>query len=154
MNPISLAEIQRVTGVECAASLADTRISAVCTDTRRMIGESLFIAIRGENFDGHAFLAQAAAGDARAALIDREPRNAPMNFPLLRVADARAAMGLLARHVRQQMSGKVIAVAGSNGKTGVKHLIHSALGRDLRGSSRLRVLTMILGCRWRFSRRM
>jgi UDP-N-acetylmuramoyl-tripeptide--D-alanyl-D-alanine ligase len=134
MNPISLAEIQCVTGAESATSLADTRISAVCTDTRRMIGESLFIAIRGENFDGHAFLAQAAAGGARAALIDREPRNAPMNFPLLRVADTRVAMGLLARHVRQQMSGKVIAVAGSNGKTGVKHLIHSALCRDLRGS--------------------
>ena len=43
-------------------------------------------------------------------------------------------MGLLARHVRQRIRGKVIAVAGSNGKTGVKHLIHSVLREDLRGS--------------------
>src|ERR1700722_1972917 len=99
-----------------------------------MTAGSLFIALRGENFDGHEFLAQAAAGGAVAALIDRQSRNSPANLPLLRVADARLAMGLLARHVRQQMRGKVIAVAGSNGKTGVKHLIHSVLREDLRGS--------------------
>ncbi len=134
MNPISLAEIRRVTGAESVPEAAEERISAVCTDTRRMTTESLFIALHGENFDGHTFLAQAAAGGARAAIIDRQPRNIPANLALLPVADTRAAMGLLARHVRQQMRGKVIAVAGSNGKTGVKHLIHSALRHDLRGS--------------------
>ncbi|HEY1921235.1 MAG TPA: Mur ligase domain-containing protein, partial [Tepidisphaeraceae bacterium] len=136
MNSISLGEIQDVTGAEALAAGADVRISAVCTDTRRMEAGSLFISLRGENFDGNEFLSQAAAGGARAAMIDRQPRNLlgnlPANFPLIRVADSRATMGLLARHVRQQMRGKVIAVAGSNGKTGVKHLIHSALCADLR----------------------
>ncbi len=132
MNPISLAEIQKVTGAVDAG--ADARICAICTDTRRMTAQSLFIALRGEKFDGHEFLAQAAAGGAAAAMIDRQPPNPPPKLPLLRVADTRLAMGLLARHVRQQMRGKVIAVAGSNGKTGVKHLIHSVLRQDLRGS--------------------
>jgi UDP-N-acetylmuramoyl-tripeptide--D-alanyl-D-alanine ligase len=132
MNPILLSEIQLMTG---AAPLeADAQVSAICTDTRRMTAQSLFIALRGENFDGHEFLAQAAAGGAVAAMIDGQPRNLPPGMALLRVADTRTAMGLLARHVRQRMRGKVIAVAGSNGKTGVKHLIHSVLREDLRGS--------------------
>jgi UDP-N-acetylmuramoyl-tripeptide--D-alanyl-D-alanine ligase len=132
MNPISLIEIERVTGA--AGTGADARISEICTDTRRMTAGSLFIALRGENFDGNEFLDDAAAGGAAAAMIDRQPRHLPAKLPLVRVGDARTAMGLLARHVRLQMPGKVIAVAGSNGKTGVKHLIHSVLRASLRGS--------------------
>ncbi len=99
-----------------------------------MVAGSLFVALHGENFDGHDFLAQAAAGGAAAAMIDRDSLTAPPGLRLLRVANTRAAMGRLARHVRQLMRGKIIAVAGSNGKTGTKHLIHGVLREDLRGS--------------------
>jgi UDP-N-acetylmuramoyl-tripeptide--D-alanyl-D-alanine ligase len=134
MKPISLAEIRRVTEAADASAAADVRIPAVCTDTRRMIARSLFIALHGDHFDGHDFLNQAAAAGAAAAMIDREPRDATPALRLIRVADTRSAMGRLARHVRLQMRSKVVAVAGSNGKTGTKHLIHCALREDLRGS--------------------
>lgn len=134
MKPISLAEIRKVTGAAETSTATDIQIPAICTDTRRMVAGSLFVALHGENFDGHDFLAQAAAGGAAAAMIDRESGGAPPALRLLRVADTRAAMGRLARHVRQQMRGKIIAVAGSNGKTGTKHLIHGVLREDLRGS--------------------
>jgi len=67
-------------------------------------------------------------------LIEREPAQAPPGMQLLRVADTRRAMGALARHVRQQFRGKVIGVAGSNGKTGTKNLIDAVLRQSLRGS--------------------
>ncbi|MGA2443049.1 MAG: UDP-N-acetylmuramoyl-tripeptide--D-alanyl-D-alanine ligase, partial [Tepidisphaeraceae bacterium] len=135
MNPISLAEIRRVTGaVDVSADVADMEIAAVCTDTRKMAARSLFIALRGDHFDAHDFLDQAHAGGAAAALVDHAPANPPAGLRLLRVPNTRAAMGILARRVRQQFRGQVIAVAGSNGKTGTKHLIHSALRETVRGS--------------------
>ncbi len=109
-------------------------IVAVCTDTRRMEYSSLFIAIKGDNFDGHGFLPEAAHGGAVAAIVQDVPKNAPPNITLIQVADTRAAMGKLATYVRRQMSSKVIGVAGSNGKTSTKHLIDSALSGKLRGS--------------------
>ena len=165
MNPISLAEIRRVTGASDAPDIPSGRarttphfpplpvlrgragvgvlgdsvparlqIAAVCTDTRNMAARSLFIALRGDRFDAHDFLHQAHARGAAAALVDHLPANPPAGLPLLQVPDTRAALGLLARRVRQLFRGKVIAVAGSNGKTGTKHLIHSALRETLRGS--------------------
>ena len=68
-----------------------------------------------------------------AALVDRDvPPVAGLT--LVRVDDARRAMGRLATFVRRRFKGTVIAVAGSNGKTGTKHLIHAALSSRLRGS--------------------
>ena len=134
MNPIPLSEIRRATGAAELPSIpGDPAIAAVCTDTRALTPGSLFIALRGENFDGHDFLAKAAATCA-AALVDRPIPNPPPGLRLLTVPDTRAAMGRLARYVRQKFRGKVIAVAGSNGKTGTKNLIHSALRHHRRGS--------------------
>src|SRR3954451_17646322 len=109
-------------------------ISAVCTDTRRMEPSSLFIAIKGENYDGHKFLPDAAKGRAIAALVQDIPSINLPNLHMLHVLDTRKAMGKLARFVRQQMRSKVIAVAGSNGKTSTKYLIDAALCNNLRGS--------------------
>jgi UDP-N-acetylmuramoyl-tripeptide--D-alanyl-D-alanine ligase len=109
-------------------------IEAVCTDTRKMEPNSLFIAIRGENHDGHQYLAKAAAGGAIAALVEEVPADCPAHLHLIQVPNTRTAMGKLARFVRQQMTAKVIAVAGSNGKTSTKNLIHSTLLGHRRGS--------------------
>jgi UDP-N-acetylmuramoyl-tripeptide--D-alanyl-D-alanine ligase len=134
MNPIALSEIRRVTGaLELSVASNGIAIPAVCTDTRALMPGSLFIALRGEKFDGHDFLARAASTCA-AAMIDRPVAIAPPGLRLLQVPDTRAAMGKLARHVRYKLKGKVIAVAGSNGKTGTKNLIHSALRNHRRGS--------------------
>jgi UDP-N-acetylmuramoyl-tripeptide--D-alanyl-D-alanine ligase len=131
MKPLSLAEIRRITG---APGAGDLEISRICTDTRQIAPASLFIALRGDRFDAHDFLDQAAAGGAVAAMIDRTDVNPPPGIELVRVKNTRQAMGTLARQVRRQLRGKVVAVAGSNGKTGTKHLIDSALRDSLRGS--------------------
>jgi UDP-N-acetylmuramoyl-tripeptide--D-alanyl-D-alanine ligase len=135
MKPTRLAEIRRaVGGFDPSSSTADVQISAISSDTRTLRHGALFIALRGDNFDGHDFLAKAADAGAAAAIVDRPPRDAPPGLRLLQVPDARAAMGKLARHMRHLFGGKVIAVAGSNGKTGTKNLIHSVLRKTLRGS--------------------
>ena len=125
--------LQAVAAAVGAASVTGPMIRAVCTDTRALRPNSLFVALRGDTFDGHAYLAQAAAGGAVAALVDRDVPPVP-GLTLVRVDDARRAMGRLATFVRRQFKGTVIAVAGSNGKTGTKHLIHAALSSKLRGS--------------------
>jgi UDP-N-acetylmuramoyl-tripeptide--D-alanyl-D-alanine ligase len=134
MKPLSLAEIRRLTDAadlpDCAG---DIEIAFVSTDTRQISPRSLFIALKGEKFDGHDFLEEAAAGGAIAAMVDRAVES-PSGMQLLRVADTRLAMGRLARHVRRQLRGKVIAIGGSNGKTGTKHLVDSVLRDSFDGS--------------------
>lgn len=126
---------QAVGGKALSAIVADgPLVNVVCTDTRQMSNGSLFIALRGDNFDGHAYLAQAAKGGAMAALVEEPPAQGIANLTLIQVQNTRVAMGKLASYCRQQMRAKVIAVAGSNGKTSTKHLIDAALCARLRGS--------------------
>src|SRR2546423_421808 len=137
MKPLSIHQIKQAVGGKALSSFPQTvpRITAVCTDPRRMEPSSLFVALRGENFDGHNFLPQAAAGGAIAALVEldvAEPKLPNMHF--IGVPDTRKALGKLAMYVRQQLISRVIAVAGGNGKTSTKHLIDAALCQRFRGS--------------------
>ncbi|MGA3065553.1 MAG: UDP-N-acetylmuramoyl-tripeptide--D-alanyl-D-alanine ligase [Tepidisphaeraceae bacterium] len=136
MRPISIAQLRRACGAEAGdfPREAGAFVHGVCTDTRDMKRQSLFVALSGERFDGHEFLAQAAAAGAIAALVERIPAAPPRGMHLLRVENTRTAMGRLARQVRQQMRGRVIAVAGSNGKTSTKLLIGAVLRDPLWGT--------------------
>jgi UDP-N-acetylmuramoyl-tripeptide--D-alanyl-D-alanine ligase len=109
-------------------------IVAVCADTRNLESDCLFVAIAGDKFDGHEYLAQAAAGGAVAALIDRWPKELPANLPCIQVPNTRRGMGHLAKYIRDRLNCTVIAVAGSNGKTSTKRLIDAALRVELAGS--------------------
>src|SRR4051812_40815797 len=138
MRPITLQQLRQAVNGKPLTVVPDDAptVAAVCTDSRRMEKGSVFVALRGEHFDAHDHLVQAAAGGAVAAVVDRVPENAqlPDGFYLVQVPDTYAALGKLAKFVRLQMKARVIAVAGSNGKTGTKLLIHAALGSRLRGS--------------------
>jgi len=136
MKPLSIQEIKRaISGKQLSALPAHLPpITSICTDTRRIEPGSLFIAIKGDHFDGHDFLPKAAEGGAIAALVEHAPAEPLPNLHMLEVKDSRRAMGKLATFVRNQMRSKVIAVAGSNGKTSTKHLIDAALCGKLRGS--------------------
>ena len=136
MKPLSIRQIRQVVGGKALSAIpADAPlVEAVCTDTRRMDKGSLFIALRGDHHNAHAFLPQAAAGGAVAALVEQPPAESLPNVILIQVSDSRAAMGKLAGYCRKHMRSKVIAVAGSNGKTSTKHLIDAALCGKLRGS--------------------
>jgi len=139
MKPISLKEIVAATNGKLhlcgAASSACNAVTCVCTDSRAITFGSLFIALRGDNFDGHDFLPQARTAGAVAALVDHIPASVPAGLHLIEVTDTRKAMGKLANFVRRQFAGRVIGVVGSNGKTSTKNLIHFALSNPLCGSA-------------------
>lgn len=136
MTPLSLRQIRHAVGGKSLNVIPDESIevAAVCTDSRAIVPGSIFVAIRGDAFDGHAFVAQAAASGAIAAVVETVPPNIPPTLPLIGVAHSRIALGRLAKTVRQGFRSKVIAVGGSNGKTTTKHLIHAALRGRLKGS--------------------
>lgn len=136
MKPLSLHQIRKAIGGKALTPIPATvpPIAAICTDTRRLEKGCLFVALRGDKFDAHRFLRDAAGAGAIAALVDHVPAETLPNVHLIHVPDTRVALGKLARYVRQQMMSKVIAVGGSNGKTSTKNLIDAALRGKLRGS--------------------
>jgi len=105
-------------------------IIGVSTDSRTIKEGELFVAIRGPNFDGHKFLAEAFANGAVAAIVDREGAIEPVKtMPLLVVQDTTKALGDLARYYRLKFDIPVIAIGGSNGKTTTKEMIAAVLRR-------------------------
>lgn len=108
-----------------------TPLGGVSTDTRTITRGDLFVALRGERFDGHDFLAQAAAAGAAAVVVDDPARVAGLGLPAFIVADTTRALGALGTWWRKTWGGTVVAVAGSNGKTTTKELIRAALGATL-----------------------
>ncbi|MGC8701804.1 MAG: bifunctional UDP-N-acetylmuramoyl-L-alanyl-D-glutamate--2,6-diaminopimelate ligase MurE/UDP-N-acetylmuramoyl-tripeptide--D-alanyl-D-alanine ligase MurF [Thiomonas sp.] len=103
----------------------DTPIHSVQTDSRELTPGALFVALRGERFDAHDFLPQAAAAGAAALLGERGV--ADSGLAGIEVPDARRGLGLLARGWRRQQTLPLIAVTGSNGKTTVTQMLAAIL---------------------------
>lgn len=102
---------------------ADRVFTAVNTDTRKLQPGDLFVALKGERYDGHAFLLEAARRGAAGALVSA----AASGLSAVEVADTRLALGRLAAHWRGRFAIPVVGVTGSNGKTTVKNMIASIL---------------------------
>src|SRR5881398_340014 len=109
------------------------RFTGVSTDTRHLTPGALFVALQGDRFDAHAFLAQARAQGAAAAVV-RTGTPPVEGLPFFEVADTLAALGLLARARRLWLppGSPVVAVTGSSGKTSTKELIRAVLGTTFR----------------------
>jgi UDP-N-acetylmuramoyl-tripeptide--D-alanyl-D-alanine ligase len=123
---LSLAEAAALLGGE-ATLVGDggLRLQRVHSDTRTLQPGDLFVALRGERFDAHDFLAQARAAGAAAAIAERGLAEA--GLPGLLVPDALAALQRLAAGWRARFALPLVAVAGSNGKTTVTQMIASIL---------------------------
>ena len=108
---------------------ADVRFSAVSTDTRTVPAGALFVALRGDNFDGHEFLGAAKARGAVAAMVDGRAAGAAQSagLPCIVVDDTREGLGRLAAHWRGRFDIPLVAITGSNGKTTVKEMIAAIL---------------------------
>lgn len=104
---------------------------SVNTDTRSIAPGELFVALRGERFDAHAFLGAAVAGGAAAVVVDTAATAARLGVPVFVVTDTTAALGSLGRYRRRAWGKTVVAVAGSNGKTSTKELTSAALASRL-----------------------
>lgn len=106
------------------------RVSAICTDSRAIERDSLFVALRGERFDAHDFVVTAREAGAAAVLVEHWV--AGMAPPAIRVPDTRRALGEIARGWRQQFNLPLVAITGSNGKTTVKEMV-AAIFTEHRG---------------------
>ncbi|HEY0659974.1 MAG TPA: UDP-N-acetylmuramoyl-tripeptide--D-alanyl-D-alanine ligase, partial [Lysobacter sp.] len=126
MKPLRLSEIARMTGGRLHGE--DRVVDAIATDTRALPvdGAALFVALKGERFDGHDHVAAAAQAGVAAALVSRVLDTA---VPQIVVADTERALADFAAAIQRERSGKVIAITGSNGKTSVKTLVLSILSR-------------------------
>ncbi|MDO8350286.1 MAG: UDP-N-acetylmuramoyl-tripeptide--D-alanyl-D-alanine ligase [Gallionella sp.] len=127
-----LTQAAKVLNARLIAADQDGQFGAVSTDTRKLQAGDLYIALRGEHFDGADFVAQAAASGAVAALINKdsfEKLTSPLNpaFPIMLVGDTRIALGQLAAHWRNQFDIPLVAITGSNGKTTVKEMLAAIL---------------------------
>jgi UDP-N-acetylmuramoyl-tripeptide--D-alanyl-D-alanine ligase len=119
-----LSQVAHAVGGQLTGS--DVALSGVSTDTRAVGAGQLFIALRGERFDAHDFLATAIDGGA-AALLVADVAKVPAGVPAVVVDDTRLALGRLAAAWRAEFELPVIAVTGSNGKTTTKEMIAAIL---------------------------
>ncbi|MFA6061342.1 MAG: UDP-N-acetylmuramoyl-tripeptide--D-alanyl-D-alanine ligase [Gallionella sp.] len=128
---MQLAKAAKVLGARLvsASQAKELRFVSVSTDTRKVVQGDLYIALRGEHFDGADFIAQAAASGAVAAIVNQDAgsRIQDAAIPLLLVEDTRLALGQLAAHWRRQFDIPVVGITGSNGKTTVKEMLASIL---------------------------
>ena len=104
------------------ASGGDVLFTGVSTDSRSLREGDLFVALRGERFDGHGFLTAAAAAKAAAAMVDSKYRG-EYPLPALVVEDTKRSLGDLARYWRARFAPALVGIAGSNGKTTVKEML-------------------------------
>ncbi|OAI43260.1 hypothetical protein AYO41_02230 [Verrucomicrobia bacterium SCGC AG-212-E04] len=133
MNPLPLETIAEFAGG--ALTRGHGRVAhAVSTDSRSIEPGALFVALRGENFDGHRFVGAAAKRGAVGALVERGFR-AEADFaelPLIEVDDALGAYQRLAAEYRRSLQLRVVGITGSNGKTSTKDFVGAVLSRGFR----------------------
>jgi UDP-N-acetylmuramoyl-tripeptide--D-alanyl-D-alanine ligase len=121
---MDLEETARAVGGELHG--ANAGFSGVTTDSRVVNAGDLFVALRGERFDGHEYVAEAFRRGAAAAITSRLVTGAAP-YPQVVVDDTRLALGRLAGHWRARFALPLVALTGSNGKTTVKEMLASIL---------------------------
>jgi UDP-N-acetylmuramoyl-tripeptide--D-alanyl-D-alanine ligase len=124
MMAMQLSEVARVLDGRCSG--ADVGFRGLSTDTRSLEPGSLFFALQGPNFDGHAYVDVAHEQGAAAAAVSR---HCDSPLPQVKVVDTRLALGQLAAHWRSRFDLPMIAITGSNGKTTVRAMTESILSR-------------------------
>jgi len=133
MEPLSLRQIAEYAHGSLAAGDANQRVSKISTDSRTLGSGDFFVPLRGENFDGHRFVEQAAERGARGAMVEESWKGTtPKSFALIRVPDTLIGYQTLAANYRKSLPLKVITITGSNGKTSTKDFVAATLARKFR----------------------
>ena len=134
MDSLPLAEIAAMSGSKLLNGGRGITVSTVNKDTRTIRPGDLYIALRGENFDGNAFAADALAKGAAAVLLDSpaEAEKLAATHPVLLAEDGLAALTALASAWRARLTLKVLAITGSTGKTSVKEFAAAVLATRFR----------------------
>ncbi|MFZ2384884.1 MAG: UDP-N-acetylmuramoyl-tripeptide--D-alanyl-D-alanine ligase [Candidatus Omnitrophota bacterium] len=130
----TVAEILKAVGGRTErAGQPERRICGVSIDSRVILHGQAFIAVKGENFDGHSFLKEASAGGAVCLIVSAGKRlSIPAGPAVIRVKDTVKALADLAHFHRMRFDIPLIAVTGSNGKTTTKDMTARVLSSDYR----------------------
>jgi len=136
MKPISITEIVSATGgtlVTPSSESGDAVVRSVSTDTRNIPESSLFVALRGERFDGHDYAEAAAEKGAGCLMLETLPNGCDaLPVPVVIVDDTLLGLQRLARWYRRELDLQVVGVTGSNGKTSVKDFTRSVLSQQFK----------------------
>ena len=124
MRSMSLAELQQPLSAQLLGE--DRSFSRVTTDSRSLAAGDLFVALRGETFDGHDYVVAAQQAGAAGAVVSRAQ---DAQIAQLLVADTQRALGYIGAHNRQLYQGPLVAITGSSGKTTAKTLVSSVLAQ-------------------------
>ncbi len=106
----------------------DVKFTGCNTDTRQITPGTIYVALRGENFDGHKFVSAAQENGASAVIVEQVV--ADCNLPCLCVADTRKALGSLAKFWLERFKLPLVAITGSNGKTTTKEMLRAIFAQD------------------------
>jgi UDP-N-acetylmuramoyl-tripeptide--D-alanyl-D-alanine ligase len=128
----TLKEILEATGGTLIAGKLSLGLTGVSTDTRLVKRGQIFVAIEGDSFDGHHFLAQAVEKGARAVVVSSAKVKIPAGVAGILVEDTVKALGRVARYHRQRFHIPVIAITGSAGKTSTKELMAAVMAKKYR----------------------
>src|SRR5947209_15613755 len=133
MNPLSILQITELAGAKLEQGDGQSSVERISTDSRTIKKGELFVALHGENFDGHKFVEAAAKADAAGAIVDLNWKGkVPAKFAIIRAQDTLIAYQNIAANYRKSLPLKVLAITGSNGKTSTKDFAASVLGRKFR----------------------
>ena len=126
MIPIKVEEIRKVIRGTLISGPREIEVECISTDSRNIVGDELFFALRGENFDGHNFIPDALAKGALGAVVEQD-FCAREDKVIIKVKDTTTALGDLARAARCRLRASIIAITGSNGKTTTKDMVAQIL---------------------------
>jgi len=133
MNRLSIFQIAEFAEAPVLSGDGNALIERISTDSRTIKRGELFVALRGENFDGHKFVESVVKTGAAGAIVDLNWKGGiPANFAVIRAEDTLQAYQNLAAHYRKSLSLKVHAITGSNGKTSTKDFAAAVLARRFR----------------------
>ncbi len=119
MIQLTIGQIAAILGGAAHGVNSDVRVLSVVVDSREVLAGSMYVAIQGERVDGHDFARDVISAGAVVVLAERQ-----LDAPCIVVTDTVAALGVLAAHVRLQLTGcAVVAITGSSGKTSTKDLL-------------------------------
>ncbi|MGF1678584.1 MAG: UDP-N-acetylmuramoyl-tripeptide--D-alanyl-D-alanine ligase [Candidatus Methylacidiphilales bacterium] len=130
MIPLECQQVARMAQGHLLQGHPERKVTGVSTDTRSVQPGDVFVALRGDRFDGHEFIESAMRKGALAVIVDR-PFNKgtlPESMAVIKVNDTLVALQRWASAYRQTLSVRIAAVTGSNGKTSTKEMMRCSLG--------------------------
>ncbi len=132
MKPFLLQDAVEACGGRLFHADSQSRVQAICTDSRQIKTGALFLALKGDRFDAHHFLTPELVSRLTCAMVHRPSLHPGLPpFPMIDVSDVRQSMGRLARWHRRRFDVPVVGITGSNGKTSTKAFLKAALSSEL-----------------------